>query len=189
MSEPPVEDARPVTLADLATWMNAAAYATDDALDEALNAALEWVTDQVGPIESVARQYVVWPSGHSLVLNDDHLVSVESIEDPDGNTVDVPAKRVNLLAGVIEVQPRGRITRGPWLVSATTRNHGDSVRMAVKIIASHLFDVHRGRAAAGSAAGYLANAQPVGDGTMGTGYAIPRRAEHLLAPFVRTRGL
>lgn len=188
MSETPAEDLRPVTLSELAAWMNAPSLATDEALGEALDSALEWVTEEVGPIKSVAREYVVWPSGHSLVLNDDHLVSVTSIEDPDGNAVDVPAKRVNLLAGVIAVQPRGKLADGPWLVTATTREHGASVRLAVKIIASHLYDVKRGRAATGSAAGILANAQPVGDGTRGTGYAIPRRAEHLLAPFVRTRG-
>jgi hypothetical protein len=189
MSEQPVEDLRPVTLSELAAWMNAPSLATDNDLGEALDSALEWVTEEVGPIESVARQYVVWPSGHSLVLNDDHLEAVTAIEDPDGTVVEVPAKRINLLAGVIEVQPRGRLTAGPWLVTATTREHGASVRQAVKIIASHLYEVKRGRAAAGSAASYLANAQPVGDGTLGRGYAIPRRAEHLLAPFQRARGL
>lgn len=188
MSEPTPEAF--VTPAELAEWMNAPQLAADDKLTEALAAALEWTADKVGPLEAVARAYTVWPSGRSLVLTDSHLTSVSSVVDPDGTTVDVPASRVNLLAGVIEVNQRGRLKDGPWTVTATTREHGDAVKLAVKIIASHLYEVHRGRAGNPTVQAAMAAVTPVGDpDDAPRGFAIPARAAQLLKPFLRPRGL
>ncbi len=185
----PEVDGRFVTLADLLDYLRvpAGAPGTDQVkLSETLNATLEHVAYLVGPLEHVARDVVVWPSGCSLVLPDTHLTEVQSVTNPDGTLIDVPARGLNLLAGVIEF-PRGLI-RGPWTVRYTGREHAASVRLAVKIIASHLWETQRGRdAGAGARSGI---AVPVGDDSpVRMGFAIPSRAAELLKPFLRPRGL
>lgn len=190
MTETPEAPAPFVTLEEFATWLKVPLYLEDPEraalLAETLGAALENVTEKVGPLDGVAVDVVVWPSGRSLVLPDSHLVAVHQITDPDGNDVALPSRGVNRLAGVIEF-PRRLIT-GEWTVNVTTRAHHDSVRLAVKIIASHLWEVQRGT---GSDTGARARvASPVGDPVPGrAGFAIPRRAAELLAPFLRPRGL
>jgi len=177
-----------VTPTELADWMKASQLAEDKHLIEALGSALEWTTDQVGPLEHAACTYSVWPSGRSLVLPDTHLESVTSVTDPRGTVIDVPPERVNLLAGVIEVSANAPLRRGTWTVVATTREHGHNVRLAVKIIASHLYEPRRGRAATQVTAAAMGQATPVGDGTPSPGFAIPRRATELLRPVQRPRG-
>ncbi|MCP2265569.1 hypothetical protein ACFQHV_00995 [Promicromonospora thailandica] len=193
MSEPAPEVTTPfVSLDALVEWMRAGQLTNEQkrALQECLDAALEWTTDKVGPLEDVARTYEVWPSGRSLVLPDTHLVAVTEVRDPDGNLVEVPARRINRLAGVIEVAARGRIITGTWTVVAQARSHGSSVRLAVKIIASHLFDTQRGRATNVATAGLMGGATPVGDPSgVPKGFAIPSRAAELLKPFLRPGGM
>ena len=184
-------DSALVTVKQLADFINAPEYAEDtktepgSTLLESLEAAVEWVESQVGPLESVTRDYTVYPDGRALVLPDTHLVAITAITDPDGRPVTIPTD-VNRLAGVITFPTRLR--RGEWTVTAQSREHGSSVALAVKIIASHLFDVKRGASSDGPRAGIFS---PVnGDGPSGTtGFAIPRRAAQLLAPFRRPRAL
>jgi hypothetical protein len=182
-----------VTVKQLADFLKAPDYADREQpehanLVEALTAALEWVEQQVGPLDSVARDYTVYPSGRSLVLPDTHLVSVGTITDPRGDVVALPAD-VNLLAGIITF--RHRLHTGAWTVRATSREHGTSVALAVKIIASHLYTVHRGANLTGPRfEGFAPVDDPAPEAPRGgSGFAIPRRAAQLLAPFRRPRGL
>jgi hypothetical protein len=173
-----------VTPSDLGRWMGG--VAVDDKLHEALGAALEWTAEQIGPLDNVARPYSVWPSGRHLVLPDDHIEEVVSITDPYGVVTDVPPQRINLLAGVIELNTAGALRSGPWTVVAKTRKHHHSVALAVKIIASHLYEVHRGRAVNSATQAVMGGVTPVGDPDGAPkGFAIPRRAAELLAPFLR----
>lgn len=193
MSEPAPEDTRFVTLAALKEWMRLPATLPEnlaDALDECLNSALENLTDKCGPLDSAERTYQVWPSGRSLVLPDTHLVSVSTITDPDGNVHDVPARRINRMAGVIEVVARGRIVTGEWTVTARTREHGDSLSLATKIIASHLYETQRGRAVNSATDAIMRGSTPAGDPSgVPKGFAIPSRAAELIRPFLRSRGM
>lgn len=148
-------------------------------LTEALTAATEWVEQQVGPLGNAAVTYTVFPSGRYLVLPDTHFVDVASVTGPDGRPVDVDPAGLNLLAGVIEFGHR--LPRGPYEVVATTREHGEAVATAVKVIASHLYDLHRGTLTDARAA----LMEPVADTAGRTGFAIPRRALDLLRPFRR----
>jgi len=193
MSEPAPEDTRFVTLAALKEWMRLPSSMQENleaALDECLDAALENVSDKCGPLDTAERTYQVWPSGRSLVLPDTHLMSVSLITDPDGNVYDVPARRINNLAGVIEVVARGRIVTGLWTVTARAREHGASLRLAVKIIASHLYETQRGRAVNTATEGMMRGATPVGDPSgVPKGFAIPSRAAELIKPFLRPEGM
>lgn len=183
-------DSTLVTVRALADFIDAPGYADDvrtepgRTLKEALDAAVEWVETQIGPLDSAARDYTVYPDGRSLVLPDTHLLEVSAITAPDGSDVAVPDD-VNRLAGVITFP--ARLRRGEWTVTATTREHGASVALAVKIIAAHLFDVKRGASSAGPRTDIF---NPVGGDTLtggSSGFAIPRRAAQLLAPFKRPR--
>lgn len=185
-------DSTLVTVKDLANFINAPTYVDDlkiepgRTLAESLAAAVEWVETQVGPLDSVTRDYTVYPSGRALVLPDTHLVAVTAIADPDGRAVTIPAD-VNRLAGVITFP--GRLRGGEWTVTATSREHGSAVALAVKIIAAHLFDVKRGGSNDGPRAEIF---NPVNGGQPGggrTGFAVPSRAVQLLAPFRRPRPL
>jgi hypothetical protein len=69
-------------------------------------------------------------------------IAVEGGARGGGGTVVVD----DLLAGVIDVLVAGRLKDGGWTVTAVPRDSGASVALAVKIIASHLFEVHCGRA-------------------------------------------
>lgn len=187
MTETPGPPAPFVTLAELATFLNAPQLADGDRaelLQETLDAALENVADAVGPLDGVAVEVLVWPSGRSLVVPDTHLVSVNRIIDPGGAELDPPQGGVNHLAGVIEF-PRP-LARGEWLVEYQAREHADSVKLAVKIIASHLWEVQRGTGdgVRGRVATPMGDPQPTG-----RGFAIPARAAELLRPFKRPRGI
>lgn len=183
MSEPPVPPP-PVTLEEQAhfqriTWPIAAAEESAD-LQEALNAAIEHVEKLCGPITTASRTYLVRPRRDKLVLPVTRVTAVESVTDPDGNLV-VPYD-VNLAAGIVEL-PGEPWTTKAWTVTATTGTDVTSLVLAAKIIASHLFGVHRGSGALPSGRTY-----PSGDDETVTlaGFAIPRRAADLMAPYVRT---
>lgn len=183
MSEPPVDPGPFVTLAQMADFLKAPSYATGPEapiLQEVLDAALENVISRVGPLDSAARIYVVYPSGRCLVLPDTHLVSVGPVTDPAGNVISADQLDCNLLSGIVTVPS---VRAGQWTVEATSREHASSIRLAIKIIASHLWDTQRGSPSSGNRPGF---GQPVTDGSpVRMGFAIPARAAELLAPFAR----
>ncbi|NCT90250.1 hypothetical protein GXB85_04685 [Cellulomonas sp. APG4] len=182
MSEPPPADERFVTQAELATFLKMTPTheeATSALLSEVLDAALEQVELRVGPLVSASQTYVVYPNGRNLVLPATHLVSVGTVTDPHGNVVDADLIDTNLLSGIVTVPST---VAGKWTVQATTREHGASLKQAVKIIAAHLWESQRGRAGGGARAGaYTAAADA--DPTPKMGFALPRRALELIKPF------
>lgn len=178
-----------VALDELADFLNAEQLKTAgpdrDQLQEVLDAAIEQVEDRVGPLDSAVVQYKVHATGKSLVLPTTHLSSVTAVTDPDGVAVPLEDLDLNLLSGIVTLRTAARSRRGAYTVAATPRGGAASVRLAVKIIASHLWEVKRGSAAGGGRF-----AQPVADATPapGRGFAIPSRAAQLLAPFERAGG-
>lgn len=183
MSEPPVPPP-PVTLGEMATWLRTPTYATKEPeasmLTEALASAIEQVEHECGPIVSASRPYTVRPRRDKLVLPITRVMAVSEVRDPDGHVV-VPFD-VNLAAGIIEL-PAEPWTSRAWTVVATSRADVASLKLAVKIIASHLFDVNRGKHP--GLASY-----PSGDDTLApsgvSGFALPRRAVELMTPYRRT---
>ena len=150
-------------------------------ITESLGAATEAVEAVVGPLDASEHTYRLMPQGPGgLVLPDSHLQSVTSVTDPSGNPVSLDHALVDLDAGVIVFGHH--LGRGLYTVVATTREHGYSVKMAIKIIASHLYDVNRGQIVTYPEG--MVN--PVDDPVAHrTGFAIPRRAADLLRPFLR----
>lgn len=182
MSEP-TPPAPPVTLAEQAAFQRLATPAGQDEIDlqESLDVAVEYVEKLCGPIVNAARTYSVRPKRHNLVLPVTRVTSVTTVTDPDGNVV-VPVD-VNLPAGIVEL-PAEPWTSKAWTVVASTGNDIKSLKLAVKIIASHLYGVHRGNG------GLPANrTYPSGGGEETVnlaGFAIPRRAADLMGPYLRT---
>jgi hypothetical protein len=175
-----------VTAAELAAWLRdptlATAAATKDLLEEVLAATIENVESKVGPLEPASGEtdltvtYTVYPSGRNLVLPVTHLTGTVEVKDPDGNTV-IP-RDVNMLAGIVELPVVPRQSR-PWTVRSSCREHGQSVKLAVKIIAAHLWQLQRRRPPAGP------QTETGDEAPRGSGFAIPRRAAELLAHFMR----
>lgn len=193
MTEPTPPDERYVTLAQLAAFMgleSGSEEATSDKLSEALDAALEWVEDRLGlaagGLSTPTRSYRVYPSGAALVLPTTRLASIVSITDERGDAYPQDqAVDIDLAAGIITLRRAPRAGRG-WVVQATKPGDSALVRQAVKIIASHLYDVHRGRSDGIRGAIYAgaSDGSAGGGGSPGAGFAVPNRAAELLAPFL-----
>lgn len=177
-----------VTVDELADFMKAPSLKTAgpdrDLLQETLDAAIEVVEHRVGPVDSATPTFKVHANGKHLVLPATRLTNVTAITDPDGVDVPLEQAELNLLSGIVTLRSASR--RGAYTVAVSTRESSASLRQAVKIIASHIWDVQRGSAAGGNRPGFV---QPATDGTVvGRGYAIPSRAAELLAPFERVGG-
>lgn len=178
MSEPAPETPF-VSLDELTTHLTAAAVGDEqEQLQDHLDATLEWVAERVGPLTGVAQEYAVFADGRHLVLPATHLVTIVSVTDPNGR--DVTPRMVDRLAGIVHVS---LAVPGEWTVTASTRAHGKAVRLAVLIIASHLWETKRGRGAGGPRAAMMATG--IEPASSGSGYAIPHRAADLLRPFLR----
>jgi len=169
-----------VTPTAFAAWLNQPALKDNADLKEALGAALEWAQDQVGPLDNDRVTYAIYSEGQALIVPDRRLVELVEILGPSGDAVTVAAGLVDLVNGVITLRPRRR--EGVYAVTVVTREFGYAVALAVKIVASHLYDLKR-PAGGGSVREQVAT--PVGDRTVWRGYAIPSRALELVAPFRR----
>lgn len=179
MSEP-AGPAPFVTLAELTSFMNTSATGEDETkLQEHLDAALEWVEARVGLLTGVSREYPVYATGRYVVLPVTHLIGDVTVIDPRGNTV--TPRSIDRLAGIVEVPTA---VHGDWTITASTREHGAAVKLAVKIIASHLWETQRGRGSGAPRDAMMAGGGV--DATAGRGYAIPHRAADLLKPFLRS---
>lgn len=179
MSEPG-PDAPFVSIAELKAHMHFSPTGPEeDRLQEHLDAALEWVEARVGLLSGVGRDYSVYAAGRYVVLPVTHLTGDVTVTDPNGNTV--TPRSLDRLAGIVEVS--GAV-RGDWTVNASTREHGKAVKLAVMIIASHLWETQRGRDAGAPRSAMLA-AGGMDVTPTGSGYAIPNRARDLLKPFLR----
>lgn len=182
MSEPAPADERFVTQQQLAEYLRltpGGPAATSADLSDDLDAALEITESRVGPLASAGRTYRVRPSGVHLVLPATHLVEVTAVQDPDGVEVDVATLEVNALSGIVTLPHRPARRDRPYLVSATTRDHGKAVAKAVKLIAAHL----HGMRATDGGRGSSQFMQSPADSPAPRGFAIPRAAEELLEEF------
>jgi len=172
-----------VTLAQQAAFQRFPAAPTgQDAIDlqEDLDAAIEQVEVCCGPVAQAERTYTVRPKRNKLVLPVVMVTAVGTVTSPDG--VVVEPYDVDLEAGII-VLPTWPATEKAWTVGASTGNDVKSLVLAVKHIASHLYGIRRGHAALPGGRAY----PTVDDATVTVaGFAIPRRAADLMAPYLRS---
>lgn len=149
-------------------------------LQEALDVAVEHVEKLCGPISSADREYKVRPKRTKLVLPVTMVTKVTEVTDPDGNVVD--PDDVDLEAGIITL-PHWPASEKAWTVTATTGDDVKSLERAAKIIASHLYEDHRGGGLLPGGRAYPTGGE---DTTSSMGFSIPRRAAELMAPYLLT---
>lgn len=151
----------------------------DDRLQEALEAAIGLVEHHIGgPLDHAARTFTVYPSGPHLVLSAARLTEVTEVTDPDGRLVPLEQVEINLLAGIVTL-PYPPPTRRPYTVVASTREHGATIRLAVKITAAHLVATEPRGGVPGAGANRFTTTP--GAEQAAAGFALPRRAQELIA--------
>lgn len=156
---------------DFKTHLNIPANVVkDDAeVQRTLDATERHVAALIGPLTTGTSTVAVYTSGQNLVLPAVRLAGTPVIVDPDGNTVSVAARDINLLSGIIRV-PYARA--GAWQVTVASgaATIPADVELAVLIIGKHLWDTQR-------VPGRGVEAVPAG-------FAIPNRAATLLEPYL-----
>lgn len=168
-----------IPLADLKRHLNITSSTHDAELQtDALDPAEAWVGKYLGvPLGEGWRDFTVTATGGNLILPISNLTAVVSVTDPDGLAVTVLARDVNLSAGIIAVPYR---KSGSWTVTVNVDTAVPAdVRLAVLLIAGHLWETQRGTSPSALA---LQGAEPEVF-PAGQGYAIPNRAQALLEPY------
>lgn len=168
----------PVTPDDLLAYLRQGSHGapTTVATDEvagAVSAAIGIVQRACGAIVATEVRVSAWHDGRrgTIVLHGVPAISdVVALETPDGvDVVDVlAASAVDWEAGIIRLP---RADAGGWVaqvVTATTPERTAALKLAVLVIAAHLAAGRLVQVAA------LATAAP-------SGFAVPRRAEDLMA--------
>lgn len=170
-----------VTANQLAKHLNITTPTSDQSakLEEHLAAAIEHVQSRCGPLDVTEQTMKVRTAGTFLVLPATRLGTVTEVRDPSGDVVDVDADAIDLEAGIVEVP---HPMPGTWQVKVTPVEPPKSLKLAVMIIAGHLWETQRGRGDQQRAAMLAAG----GDAPRpaGSGFAIPSRASDLMAPYL-----
>lgn len=187
MTEPtPEPDPRFVTLGDLKDFLKITGNGTDALLNEVLDAALELVDHRVYlALDDAPKSVKVRATGRTIVLPIARLEQVTAVTTPDGTALAAADLDVDLDAGLITV-PRAH--PGTWTVTVhaqTAQEAGAaaSLRQAVKIIAKHLWGTQRG-----SQGGPRGDVDAQQGEPYLAGFAIPRRAAELMAPWTTGGG-
>jgi len=169
----------PLTIQDLAEHLNMAGEPPED-LQLFLDAAVRVVEGRCGPLEQRSQTLRCRPNGRNLVLPATNLQAVTAVRDPAGQFVAVRAADVNLLAGIVPVPS---VRDGWWEVDVSIGGSAmpADLKLAVFIVASHLYELKRGRADRPQAyyGGENSDTQDVP-----RGFAVPARAAELMRPYV-----
>lgn len=173
------------TLTDLRAQTNITSTADDDELQDMLDAAIDVVTGIVGPIDSPAQVTETHYNVQSdvLVLRRMPVGSLVSVSSRYG------AVTTPLTLSDYDLDPETGLLRtalgspfcGTYTVTYTSGRDDlpAAIRLAVLVIAEHLWETQRGSAPVGPLAGDDMFPTP------GLGFAIPNRALELLAPYRR----
>lgn len=171
-----------IQLSEFKTHLNITRTNDDAELQRTLDSAEGWVNHHTaghlggGTITLTARSL----AGCSLVLPAARLASVVSLTDPLGRPATFTGAELHdLQAGVVALPYR---QRGTWTVVATfDAEIPDDLRLGTLIIGKHLWDTQRspGRGE-GARPGFGPGSEMA---TPPMGFAIPRRALELLAPY------
>lgn len=150
-------------------------------LVEVTAAAIEHVETLCGPHADDTRTLTVRASGSSVLLPVTRLSAVLEVRRPDGTVVDVDPVDVDLLAGILVLRDP---TPGDWQVDVAFTGRAASLTLAVKIIASHLWETRRGTADPARRRVYANGDAREPVRSVPIGVAIPSRASQLMAPYV-----
>ncbi len=165
-----------ISLNELKVHLGVTSNRDDDEMQNMLDAAERWTSRYIGmPVGVTTHGFRVYSDTTLLLLPATGLSGDVTVIDPAGATV--AGASVDLAAGIVRVPYR---RSGTWTVTLT-RPAGTGVepdlRLAVLIISAHLWETQRGAAPAG----------PLGDPgaapAFGAGFAIPNRAQDLLAGY------
>lgn len=176
---------RVVDLADFKRHLNKTSPSTtdDEELQVVLDAASKWVERYIDtPLGGGSATYTAYADNYRLVLPVSRLASVTAITDPFGVDVPVASCYVDLSAGIVilpyTIHLQGYLQyrqNGAWIVSVTLASTVDAdVKLAILIIAAHLWSTQRG-------AGTTPRAAQEALGPPQAGYAVPNRAIELLS--------
>ena len=169
----------PLTVQDLTEHLNMTGDPPED-LQLFLDAAVRVVEGRCGPLEQRPQTLRCRPNGRNLVLPATNLQAVTAVRDPAGQVVDVRAGDVNLLAGIVPVPA---VRDGWWEVDVVMGGSPmpADLKLAVFVVASHLYEIKRGRAGRPQAffGGENSDTQDVP-----RGFAVPARAAELMRPYV-----
>ena len=173
------------TLTDLRAQTNITTSADDEELQDHLDAAVDVVSGIVGPIDSPASVTETHYNASSdvLVLRRMPVGSLVSVSSRYG-AVTTPLLlsdyELDADTGLVRLAAGTRFC-GTYTVTYTSGRVDlpAAIRLAVLIIAEHLWSTQRGAAPVGPLATDDTFATP------GAGYAIPNRALELLAPYRR----
>lgn len=181
------------TLADLKAHTDKVSSADDDELQEMLDAAVEVVEGIVGPIDEPASvtetHYNV--SSDVLILKRmpvGELLSVSSRYGATTTALTLGDYELDAATGLVR-SASGCWFNGTYTVSYTSGRDAlpASIRLAVLIIAAHLWETQRRPGFSSDAPAGFGGADGIPDATNVTpmGFAIPSRAQELLAPYTR----
>jgi hypothetical protein len=165
-----------ISLTDLKAHLGITSNRDDGELQEMLDAAEAWTSRHIGlPVGAATHDFRVYSDSTQLLLPATGLSGDVTVTDPTGAAV--TGASVDLAAGIVRVPYR---RSGTWTVTLT-RPAGTGLepdlRLAVLIIAAHLWETQRGPAPAGPLA------DPDAVPAFGAGFAIPNRAQDLLSGF------
>lgn len=161
-----------VTLDELKDFVNVSSGTSDAELLMMLDAAVEAVEGIVGPILHRTVVERVRANAHTIALRESPVVSVTSITSA-GSAVTYSLDAATGL--LLDVYSAGDNT--VTYVAGRT-SVPEAIRLAVLIIAGHLWRTQLGSAPANSLQGADEFTPDIG-----LGYAIPSRAQDLLAPY------
>jgi hypothetical protein len=173
------------TLTDLRAQTNITSTADDGELQDTLDAAIDVVAGIVGPIDDPApvteTHYSV--SSDVLVLKRMPVGALTAVSARSGaatTALTLADYELDADTGLLRSATGGWF-RGTYTVTYTS-GRADlpaAIRLAVLVIAAHLWETQRGAAPVGPLSGDDTFPTP------GLGFAIPNRALELLAPYRR----
>ena len=175
------------TVADLRPHINSTSTADDEELANHLDAAVEMVAGIVGPIDAPAAVTETHRdvSSDVLILRRMPVVSLTAVSSRVGATstaLTLADYELDAASGLVRAVDGSRFY-GTFVVSYTSGREAlpASIRLAILIIAAHLWETQRG-----SSPSPLSLQQQEFEQTapVGVGYAIPSRARELLAAYV-----
>ncbi len=175
------------TLSDLKAHLNSTTTTDDGELSDMLDAAVDVVEGIIGPVTArTVTETHRDVRGDVLVLRRMPVAGLVSIGSRSGGSVSpLPVEDFELDAdaGLLR-RADGYGFAGSYTVSYSSGRPmvPPAVKLAVLIVAAHLWETQRGNTPAGPVAAEV----DAGFAAPTAGYAIPNRAKDLLAPFTRS---
>lgn len=171
----------------LKEYLNNQAPGDETELGQYLDAAIRTVRHRCGPLEPTAVTEQQRMSGGTILVNERPLISLTSVTDSDGVTLDISQSKLDKGAGIIYL--------GNWLTDlvevvyqAGYNPAPDDLELATYMVAGHLWDTQRGRSGSFAQIHGLDDDAPVGaeaSQLVLQGFAWPRRAMELTRSYVK----